>query len=109
MERATSNARELLSRGNSAFSGILGPDGNTVGDVLIDDEGIVYADIDLNLCIQPKQMHDILGHYNRFDVFDLRVNRTALQPVSFVSHQGSNDDSDSTDQSSPVTTAENSQ
>jgi len=109
MERATSNARELLSRGNSAFSGILGPDGNTVGDVLIDDEGIVYADIDLNLCIQPKQMHDILGHYNRFDVFDLRVNRAALQPVSFVSDQGRNDDSDSTDQSSPVTTAENSQ
>lgn len=87
MEDATPNARELLSRENSAFSGIVGPDGNVVGDCLIDEEGIVYADVDLNLCIQKKQMHDILGHYNRFDVFDLKVNRTSLQPVSFVSSE----------------------
>ncbi len=76
-------ARELLSRRNSAFSGILGPDGRVMGDPLIDEEGIVYADIDLSRCIQPRQMHDITGHYNRFDVFDLRVNRRALQPVRF--------------------------
>jgi aliphatic nitrilase len=50
---------------------------------LIDDDGIVYADIDLARCIQPRQMHDITGHYNRFDIFDLRVNRRALQAVNF--------------------------
>ncbi|MBL6622373.1 MAG: carbon-nitrogen hydrolase family protein, partial [Alphaproteobacteria bacterium] len=32
-------------------------------------------------CIQPKQMHDITGHYNRFDIFQLRVDRTARMPV----------------------------
>jgi aliphatic nitrilase len=90
MQTLTPDARELLSRRNSAFSGILGPDGNLVGDGLVDDEGIVYADIDLNRCIQPKQMHDILGHYNRFDVFDLKVNRTALQPTSFVVQEPDN-------------------
>jgi len=42
---------------------------------LIDDEGIVYAEVDLSKCIAPKQMHDIVGHYNRFDVFQLTVNR----------------------------------
>ena len=77
METARPDARELLMRRSSAFSGVIGPDGRTVGEPLIDDEGIVYADIDLNRCIQPKQMHDIIGHYNRFDVFDLRVNRAA--------------------------------
>ena len=90
MQTLTPDARELLSRRNSAFSGILGPDGNLVGDGLVDDEGIVYADIDLNRCIQPKQMHDILGHYNRFDVLDLKVNRTALQPTSFVVQEPDN-------------------
>ena len=56
-------ARTLLSRPHSAFSGIFGPDGRLIGDGLIDDEGIVYAEIDLRRCIQPKQMHDIVGHY----------------------------------------------
>ena len=76
-------ARELLARPRSAFSGVIGPDGRVIGTPLIDEEGIVYADIDLNRCIQPRQMHDITGHYNRFDVFDLRVNRRSLQPVRF--------------------------
>lgn len=76
-------ARALLTRKNSAFSGVLGPDGRVIGEPLIDQEGIVYADIDLARCIQPRQMHDIAGHYNRFDVFDLRVNRRALQPARF--------------------------
>lgn len=67
--------RALLERRNSAFSGIIDPAGNTMGDPLIDDEGIVYAEIDLNTCIQPKQMHDIIGGYNRFDIFDLRIDR----------------------------------
>lgn len=76
-------ARELLTRRNSAFSGALGPDGRVIGQPLIDEEGIVYADIDLSRCIQPRQMHDITGHYNRFDVFDLRVNRRPLQAARF--------------------------
>ncbi len=78
------DAEELLTRKDSAFSGILGPNGAVVGQPLIDEEGIVYADIDLNKCIQPKQMHDILGHYNRFDIFDLRVNTAPLRPITFT-------------------------
>ena len=78
------NVEELLTRKNSAFSGIIGPNGAIVGSPLIDDEGIVYADIDLAKCIQPKQMHDILGHYNRFDIFDLRVNIAPTRKITFV-------------------------
>lgn len=75
---------ELLTRKNSAFSGFIGPNGAKIGTPLIDDEGIVYADIDLEKCIQPKQMHDILGHYNRFDIFDLRVNTAPTRNITFI-------------------------
>jgi aliphatic nitrilase len=78
------NIEELLTRKSSAFSGIIGPNGAVVGEPLIDDEGIVYANIDLEKCIQPKQMHDILGHYNRFDIFDLRVNTAPTRKITFI-------------------------
>lgn len=81
------NIEELLTRKSSAFSGIIGPNGAVVGEPLIDDEGIVYADIDLEKCIQPKQMHDILGHYNRFDIFDLRVNTAPTRKITFIDNQ----------------------
>ncbi|TSD94238.1 carbon-nitrogen hydrolase family protein [Skermania sp. ID1734] len=78
-------ARELLQRKRSALSGIFGPDGRPVTEPLVDDEGIVYAEIDLSRCIAPKQMHDIIGHYNRFDIFSLHVNDKPLQPLTFCS------------------------
>ncbi len=80
----TDEQRRLMSGRPNAFSGIFGPDGRLIGEPLIDDEGIVYAEIDAELCIEPKQYQDIIGHYNRFDIFDLRVNRRALAPARFV-------------------------
>lgn len=103
MESVTPNARKLLQRKSSAFSGTIGPDGRVVGEALIDEEGIVYADIDLNRCVQPKQMHDIVGHYNRFDVFNFSVNRRPLAPVSWVDEPGAGetDVSELPDRASP--------
>jgi predicted amidohydrolase len=75
--------RKILSGKPNAFSGIFGPDGRLVTAPLIDDEGIVYAEIDINRCIEPKQYHDIIGAYNRFDIFKLSVNRTAHSPAHF--------------------------
>lgn len=87
MKEDVPNVEELLTRKNSAFSGIIGPNGAVIGEPLIDDEGIVYADIDLSKCIQPKQMHDILGHYNRFDIFDLKVNTAPKKNITFTDNQ----------------------
>lgn len=100
MEKVRPDAREKLERKSSAFSGIIGPDGRVIGTPLIDDEGIVYGEIDLSRCIQPKQMHDITGHYNRFDVFDLRVNRRPLGPVSLSDAQ--NEPADKAETSEPI-------
>ncbi|MBU2967313.1 carbon-nitrogen hydrolase family protein [Amphritea sp. 2_MG-2023] len=76
-------ARELLESTPRSVSMIIGPSGKVISDTLQDEEGIIYADIDLNDCIEPKQFHDVSGGYNRFDVFDLRVNNKPLNPVSF--------------------------
>lgn len=84
MEQLRPDARELLERPASAYSGIIGPDGRSVGTELIDEEGIAYGEVDLARCIQPKQMHDIVGHYQRFDVFNLSLDTTVREPVSYA-------------------------
>ncbi|HIE78030.1 MAG TPA: carbon-nitrogen hydrolase family protein [Candidatus Thioglobus sp.] len=84
MEQDCPNARQLLTRSRGSWTGVIGPDGQVIGEPLIDKEGIVYADIDLSKCIQPKQMHDIIGHYNRFDIFDFRVNKSPQEAASFT-------------------------
>lgn len=81
METVRPDARKLLERSSSAFSGIIGPDGRVIGEGLVDAEGIVTAEIDLARCIQPKQMHDITGHYNRFDVFRLSIDTSPQMPL----------------------------
>jgi aliphatic nitrilase len=44
---------------------------------------LLYADIDLQKCVELKQLHDISGGYNRFDIFQLKVNRAAQRPIEF--------------------------
>jgi predicted amidohydrolase len=76
--------RRFLTGTPNAYSAIFGPDGQIIGEPVVDVEGITYADIDLDACIPPKQFHDIIGHYNRADIFRLRVDRnpqSLLQPV----------------------------
>lgn len=51
---------------------------------LQDQEGILYADMDLNDCIEGKQYHDVVGGYQRLDVFNLRVDRSRREPVRFT-------------------------
>jgi hypothetical protein len=38
-------------------------------------------------------MHDILGHYNRFDIFDLRVNIAPTRKITFTGGEAENQDS----------------
>jgi nitrilase len=86
----TDEKREWLDTPGAAVSGIFGPDGQPVGGLLVDKEGIVYADIDLETGLVLKLFHDITGHYNRFDVLSLHVNREPISPVKMgPSHEPS--------------------
>jgi len=49
---------------------IVNPKGEPVTDPLVDEEGIIYADVDPLLAIQERQNLDISGHYSRFDIFN---------------------------------------
>ncbi len=75
---------DIIDQTQRAASLFVDPTGETVGDFLQNEEGIAYAEFDLRQCIEPKQFHDVVGYYNRFDIFDVTVNRKRLTPASFV-------------------------
>jgi len=78
----------------SPFSAIYGPNAEVLASIEGED-GIIYADIDIELEIARKQWHDIIGHYNRFDVLSLNLNTDADQPIRFLSSRPSAPDSES--------------
>jgi nitrilase len=51
---------------------------------LQNEEGILYADMKLDACIEGKQYHDVVGGYQRLDVFELKVDRSRKDPVHFI-------------------------
>jgi nitrilase len=75
--------RAIIEGTARGVSMVIGPRGEVVSEILRESEGILYCDIDLADCVPPKQFHDVAGYYNRFDVFDLRVNRARQAPVAF--------------------------
>ena len=76
----------ILDETPRGVSLVTGPTGEQVSEMLREDEGILYHDIDVNECVEPKQFHDVVGHYNRFDIFELKVNRTRQRPIAFEDH-----------------------
>ncbi len=65
---------EVMCRGGSA---IISPMGKVLAGPLFDEEGILYADLDLAEVVQAKFDFDAVGHYARPDVFQLTVNELA--------------------------------
>jgi aliphatic nitrilase len=84
LDGADADAAEVLEKSPRAATQFLDPTGATIGDILQNEEGLAYATFDLNACIEPKQFHDIVGYYNRFDVFDLSIDRRRLGPATFT-------------------------
>lgn len=80
-------ALETLEHAPRAVSMILDPTGEVISDVLAEHEGIVYAEIDVARTIEPKQFHDVVGYYNRFDIFRLEVDRTRRDPAAFLEQE----------------------
>ncbi|WP_299469536.1 carbon-nitrogen hydrolase family protein [uncultured Gimesia sp.] len=85
-------AGRILDGSPRGISVAIGPNGTPISQIMQEAEGILYADVDLSLCVEPKQLHDLAGGYNRFDIFHLTVDRTAQRPIHFQYNQNSTDE-----------------
>lgn len=72
----------VLSRGGSC---IVDPMGNLLAGPVFDREAILTAEVDLSEVVKGKFDLDVVGHYARPDVFQLKVDERPKVPVSLVS------------------------
>ena len=61
---------DWLSRGNTA---IVGPEGELLAGPLVEQEGILMAEVDVTRARASRRQFDPVGHYARPDVFTLTV------------------------------------
>ena len=71
-----------MCRGGSA---IVGPLGRLLAGPLYDQEGTLFADLDLGEIPRSRFDFDVVGHYARPDVFHLTVNQNPSVPVTYAS------------------------
>ncbi len=80
MVETDAQAEMLLPGGG--YAQIYAPDGRALCEPLApQEEGLLYADIDLGAIAVAKSFADPVGHYARPDVTRLLLNRTARSPV----------------------------
>ena len=88
----TEEKKALLKQGG-AYTMILGPDGSLLSKQLTtDQEGIVYAEIDLGAIGVAKNAADPAGHYSRPDVTRLLFNNKPSRRVEYFSLPVDSDD-----------------
>jgi aliphatic nitrilase len=56
---------------------IVAPNSRVIAGPMGAEEGILYAECDLEIGVLTKLRHDFAGHYNRPDIFQVHVNRAA--------------------------------
>lgn len=74
LELNAEDKKLLCEPGRCGGSVIVAPNSCIIAGPLGAEEGILYAECDVEIGIQMKLRHDFAGHYNRPDIFQLRVN-----------------------------------
>ena len=81
LSQGDSKLKELLKACPAPVSLIVGPNGELLGDPVVGVEGMVVAEVDVARSIEHKLLHDIVGHYNRFDIFHVEIDPTPNRPL----------------------------
>ena len=77
-----SPSKAQLLREGGGFTMIYGPDGAPLAQAIPEtEEGIMYADIDLDFIGVAKAAYDPVGHYSRPDVLRLLFNKREMRRV----------------------------
>ena len=67
---AISRLPEFVCRGGSC---IIDPYGHYLTEPVWDKETIIYAELDMRLPAACKMEHDVVGHYARPDILELKI------------------------------------
>ena len=68
---------------NPGDSVVVAPNGKIVAGPLRDQQGVLYAELDPTLISTARRSLDVVGHYARPDLFQLRVDTARVKAVQF--------------------------
>jgi aliphatic nitrilase len=77
LEVGAESAKFLRDPDSCGGSVIVAPNSRILAGPMGAEEGILYAECNLELGVLAKLRHDFAGHYNRPDIFQLQINRGA--------------------------------
>jgi predicted amidohydrolase len=76
---------DFVNREPAGGTCVFAPDGTVIADSVAGEETIVYADLDLGRIPEEQAALDVVGHYNRPDVFTFSVDERSREPVATIS------------------------
>lgn len=76
----TQEEKDNIVRNSGGGSSIIAPSGDYLAGPMYEGEGVLTAEISLEDALPGKQLHNVLGHYTRWDVLSLNFNRERLSP-----------------------------
>ena len=81
--------RGIYKKGYACGAKIFNPFGKVISkeEIPHDEEGIAYADVDLNLMAEAKYHMDCAGHYSKPSVARIVFNRSKAEAVTFVGEE----------------------
>lgn len=89
--RIDESAAKTLEAAPPAVSMVVDPSGEVCAGPLVGEQGIVVAEIDLTDSIAAKEIHDLTGSYQRFDLFRFEVDQRRQLPIHLITDDATPD------------------